>query len=159
MAVSLSPPFIIPLTDKPSQTVNVTLGGQACKINVYTKSTNVPIEQQIPTSPPDYENINPVFLDLYIGDALVIGGVICRASSMMVMNTYLGFIGDLSMVDTSGAFEDPVGVSVRLPPPDLRNFWQRSLPLFLGGMAPPNIAGTIPGLGSRFQLTYWPNLV
>ncbi len=78
---------------------------------------------------------------------------------MILMDAYLGFVGELSMVDTSGAFEDPVGVPSRLPPPDLRNFWQRSLPLFLGGMAPPDVSGKIPGLGTRFQLTYWPNLV
>ncbi len=157
--LALSLPFVIPLTDAPSQTVNVTLGGQACRINVYTKSINEPIEQQIPTSPPAYENVNPVFLDLYLGDALVIGGVVCRNSSLILMDTYLGFVGDLSMIDTSGAFEDPVGVSPRLPPMDLRNAWQRSLPLSLEGNAPPNLAGTIPGLGSRWQLTYWPNLV
>ena len=158
MAVSLSPPFVVPLTDAPSQTVNVTLGGQACRINVYTKSTNVPIEQAIPTDPPAYENVNPVFLDLYVGDALIIGGAICRATSLILMNTYLGFVGDLSMIDTSGAFEDPVGVSPTLPPPNLRNAWQRSLPLSLNNRAPPNLAGTIPGLGARFKLTYWPSL-
>lgn len=160
MIGSLSPPQIIPLTTAPSQTVNVTLGGQACRINVYTKSINVPTDASIPTEPPTYENRNPVFLDLYLGNVLIIGGVLCRTSSLLLMDTYLGFVGDLSMIDTSGRYEDPYGVSPTLPPLDLRNLGQRNAyPLSLGDKAPPNVAGTIPGLGTRYQLTYWPNLV
>ena len=158
MADTLAPPFIIPLTTAPYQNVTLALGSQACSINVYTKSINVPIEQEIPTNPPVYENINPVFLDLYVNDALIIGGVILRNSAMVVMDPYLGFVGDLSLIDTSGLFQDPYGVPARLPPPDLRNFWQRNLPLSLGGLAPASTAGTIPGLGTRWLLTYWPNL-
>lgn len=73
------------------------------------------------------------------------------------MDPYLGFVGDLSMIDTQGN-EDPQGTPLTLPPPDLRNWWQRELPLSFGGKMPTTIANRIPGLGSRFLLTYWPNL-
>lgn len=158
MIGTLQPPFIIPTTEAPSQTINITLGGQACRINLYTKSINAPIVAGLLTDPPSYENINPVFLDLFRGDTPIVGGVLCRTQSMIVMNTYFGFVGDLSMIDTSGANEDPFGVPALLPPPSLRNEWQRRIPLRLGGRAPSNLAGKIPGLGTRFVLTYWPNL-
>lgn len=141
------------------QLVNVTLGDQACLIRIYTKSINVPVQQpgQISTDPPVYENVNPVFLDLFVDDVLVIGGVECHNESLIVMNEYLGFVGDLAMIDTVGN-EDPVGVSTLLPPLELMNEWQRNLPLSLVGRAPAPLANKIPGLGARFQLTYWANL-
>lgn len=151
---------IIPLTDTPAQTVVVTLSQQACRINVYTKSINVPIQPpgMIPTDPnPVYENQNPVFLDLYLNDALILGGVICRNEARIVRNAYFGFAGDLSFIDTRGD-ADPYGVPATLPPPDLRNYWQRHIPLTYAGKAPPNVAGKCPGLGTRFVLTYWPDL-
>jgi hypothetical protein len=153
---------IVPLTEAPYQSVSVQLGGQSCTINVYTKSINVPIAPPggIVTDPePTYENVNPVFVDLYVNDALVIGGVIALNANLIVRNTYFGFRGDIAICDVSGAGGDPYGVPLRLPPPDLRNWWQRNLPIWLGGeYAPPAIAAKCPGLGTRFLLTYWPNL-
>lgn len=151
--------FNVPLTTAPSQEVNVTLGGQPCRIRVYTKSINVPIHPPgtIVTYPPPYENTNPVFVDLYVNDAIIIGGVLALNQNPIVRDKYLGFIGDLAFYDLSGKGEDPMGVPTRLPPPDLRNFFQRNLPAFLGGKyAPAAIAGSIPGLGNRFILTWWP---
>lgn len=157
--VPLVPPQLIPLTDAPVQLVNVTLGSQACLIRIYTKTINAPVQPPggIPTDPPVYENVNPVFLDLFVNDVLILGGVLCLNESLMVMDRALGFVGDLAMIDTQGN-EDPVGVPLRLPPPELRNEKQRSLPLSLEGKAPSSLANKIPGLGTRFQLTYWPNL-
>jgi hypothetical protein len=163
MTVTLVSPQIVPLTDAPSQTINVTLGGQPCRINVYTKSINVPIQPpgSTPSDPdPTYENQNPVFLDLYVNDVLIVGGALCLNESLIVMDPYLGFLGDLAVIDTVGN-EDPLGTPIRLPPQSLRNDEQRSLSLDLAGRIPPPPDGTgntIPGLGSRFQLTYWPNL-
>ncbi len=237
MALTLSPPQIVPLTEAAAQAVRVTLGTQPCLVNVYTKSLNVPIEDPgtIPATPvqmatftgsivgniltvgddvvgtvlienvlagagvliptylaeqltgvdggagtyaiapstdaplgpipmttsspalPTYENVNPVFVDLYVNDALIIGGVICHNECLIVMDPYLGFVGDLAMIDVIGNL-DPHGEPLRLPPPDLRNWWQRNLPLSLGGRLPVARANRIPGLGSRFLLTYWPNL-
>ena len=154
---------IIPLTEAPSQSVSVTLGNQPCRINVYTKSVNVPIAppDSIVTDPlPTYENVNPVFVDLYVNDTLVIGGVIALNANLIVRDAYLGFLGDIAICDTSGAGGDPYGVPLRLPPPDLRNWWQRSLPAALGGeYAPAAVAAKCPGLGTRFLMTYWPNLL
>ena len=151
---------IIPLTEAPAQTVSVSLNQQSCRINVYTKSINVPIQgpTDTPSDPfPAYENINPVFVDLYVNDALIIGGVLARNETRIVRDAYLGFVGDLAFVDTQGS-ADPYGVPATLPPPDLRNWWQRNIPLSFGGKAPPNVAGRMPGVGTRFLLTYWPTL-
>lgn len=199
---------IVPLSDAPSQSVSIALGQQSCRIVIYTKSTNVPTNEAISTDPPSYENTNPVFMDLYVNDALVVGGVICLSGVRLVRDAYLGLVGDLAIIDTGVPQQtspaqpaqvvevdvlltesdddvltedngdllatvdtsttvttpprtlasDPQGVSRRLPPPDLRNLWQRSLPLRLGGIAPPDLANHIPGLGTRYLLTYWPNL-
>lgn len=161
MAVASTDYEIIPLTTTPNQITSVTLGSQACSIHVYTKSINVPIQtnNDIPTDPnPTYENINPVFLDILVNGILILGGVLCRGGVRLVRDAYLGFVGDLAFIDTTGAGADPYGVSYRLPPPDLRNLWQRAVPLKFGGLAPPSVSGTCPGLGTRFLLTYWPNL-
>lgn len=164
---------IVPLTDSPSQEVTISLSGQRCLIRIYTKSINVPVEDPaIYTDPPTYENINPVFCDLYVNDSLVVGSVLCLNGVGIVRDAYLGFLGELMVVDSwsvvgqppipqiiAGAGgSDPVGVPTRLPPIDLRNWWQRLLPLKFGGKAPPALAGKIPGLGIRFVLTYWPNI-
>lgn len=152
---------VIPLTEAPAQTVSIALGIQSCRINVYTKSINVPIQAptDIPSDPlPTYENQNPIFLDLYVNDALIVGGVLCLNETRIVRDAYLGFIGDLAFIDAAGN-SDPYGVPVTLPiPADLRNIWQRNVPLRLGGKAPPAVAGKCPGMGTRFILTYWPDL-
>lgn len=153
------PPVVVPCTDAPSQTVNITLNNQACLINIYAKSINMPFWQpgMIVTDPPTYQNVNPVFVDLYVNDALIIGGVIARNNKQIVRNSYLGFIGDIAFTDLQGS-SDPYGVPVTLPPYYLRNQYQLNVPLKFNGKAPPNIGGTCPGLGTRFVLVYWPNL-
>lgn len=153
------PPIGIPLTEAVSQTINVTLSNQVCQIEVFSKSINVPKLDPltIPTDPPTYENINPVFINLYLNSSLVVGGVICLNNTRIVRNTYFGFIGDLSFYDTQGNY-DPYGVSYRLPPSWLRNIWQRAVPLRFRGFSPPTMASKCPGLGTRFQLLYWPDL-
>lgn len=149
-------PQIIPLTTAPRQTLQITLGGQACNLRIYAKSINAPIgsPDAIATTPPVYENISPVFMDIYVGNTLIAGGCICLNGVRVIRASYTTFIGDFIMIDTQGN-ADPQGVSARLPPLNLRNAAQRALPLNLTGMAPSDIAGTIPGLGTRFLLTYW----
>lgn len=83
---------IIPTQAVPSQTLTATLAGQSCKINVYAKSTGL-------------------FLDIYVNDALIIGGVICLNGVKIVRDTYLGFIGDLAFFDTQGT-DDPVSTGL-----------------------------------------------
>ena len=83
-----SPSLIVPLQPLASQTVALTLNGQACKINVYQKSTGL-------------------FCDLYVNDGLIIGGVICQHLNVIVRSAYLGFSGDIAFYDTQRT-DDPV---------------------------------------------------
>jgi hypothetical protein len=78
----------IPLQAVPSQIVNVQLAGQDCDIHVRQLSTGL-------------------FVDLYVNDALIIGGVVALDANLIVRDAYLGFIGDLAFFDTKGA-SDPV---------------------------------------------------
>ncbi len=74
---------IIPLLDAPSQTVSVQLAGQACRLNVYVKTTGT-------------------YLDLYVADRLIVSGVVCQNVNRIVRDAYLGFVGDFAFLDTRG---------------------------------------------------------
>lgn len=78
----------IPISAMPSQSLQTTLGGQNCKINIYTLSTGL-------------------FLDLFVNNSPILTGIICRDRLKLIRLAYLGFIGDLSFVDTQGT-DDPV---------------------------------------------------
>lgn len=77
----------VPIRAVPSQTIAVTLGGQACRINLYQRRMGL-------------------FCDLLVNDQPVIGGVICQAGNVIVRDRYLGFAGDLVFYDEQGD-EDP----------------------------------------------------
>lgn len=77
----------IPLQPEANQTLNTIVAGQPATLKVYQRSTGL-------------------FVDLYVNDALIIGGVIAHDKTMIVREPYLGFAGDLSIVDTQGS-EDP----------------------------------------------------
>lgn len=77
----------IPLSSIPSQFINVRLGEQSCKLTVYQKRTGL-------------------FIDIYIGDVLILGGVLCCDRVYIVRDEYLGFIGDLAFADNQG-LDDP----------------------------------------------------
>lgn len=100
---------IVPLNALPSQTENITLNGQICQINVYQKFYGI-------------------FVDLYVDNLLIIGGVIGQNLNRIVRYTYLGFSGDLCFYDTQGN-DDPyyIGLGDRwqliyLTPDDLATF-------------------------------------
>lgn len=78
---------IVPIIDAYAQTLNITLGGQSCRIDLKTRATGL-------------------YCDLYVNDALVIGGVVCRNLKRIVINGYLGFVGDLMFSDSQG-MDDP----------------------------------------------------
>ncbi len=78
---------IVPLLDVPSQSIQITLGQQACQIDIKTRSTGL-------------------YCDLYVNNVLVVGGVICRNLGRIVIDGYLGFVGDLMFSDTHGT-DDP----------------------------------------------------
>jgi hypothetical protein len=113
---------IIPLQAVPSQTLNVTLGGQSCTLNVYQKGIKgvaAPLltesglilltesGQEIFATPPAYVLGHALYLDLFLNGALLLSGVICRNGTAIVRNTYFGFVGDLAFYDTQGS-TDPV---------------------------------------------------
>ena len=78
---------IIPIIDAYAQTLTITLGGQSCRINIKTRATGL-------------------YCDLYVNDTLIIGGVVCRNLTQIVIDSYLGFVGDLMFSDTQGT-SDP----------------------------------------------------
>ncbi len=84
--------FIIPLQAVPSQSVTVALASQNCQINIYQKNTGV-------------------FGDLYLNNNLVIAGVLGRNLKLWLMNTYLGFSGDLMWLDNQGSL-DPYYIGI-----------------------------------------------
>lgn len=75
---------IVPIIDAYSQTLTITLGGQSCRIDLKTRATGL-------------------YCDLYVNDVLKVGGVVCRNLARIVINSYLGFVGDLMFSDTQGA--------------------------------------------------------
>ena len=77
---------IIPIIDAYSQTLKVQLASQSCRINLYQKSTGF-------------------YFDLYVNDALIIGGVLCENLNRLVRSIYLGFIGDFVFNDTQGVLD------------------------------------------------------
>lgn len=79
--------LLIPLSPLPAQIVNVPLANQVCQIEVAEKFFGT-------------------FLDLYVNNTLIIGGVICQNLNPIVRQRYLGFNGDLMFVDTQGN-DDP----------------------------------------------------
>lgn len=80
--------LLVPLQPVPNQTLQVQLGGQACTLNVYQFAYGL-------------------FMDVYVGTALIIGGVICENLNRIVRSLYLGFVGDFCFLDTGGT-SDPI---------------------------------------------------
>jgi hypothetical protein len=79
---------IVPLQPVPSQTLNVQLDNQSCTIDVYQLSTGL-------------------FLNLYLGTTLIVGGAICENLNRLVRESYLGFSGDMTFIDNGGS-ADPI---------------------------------------------------
>lgn len=78
----------VPIQPVPNQTVTVQLGGQNCQLNIY-------------------QQLYGLFMDVYVNNTLIIGGVICENINKIVRNSYLGFIGDFVFYDTTDAKSDP----------------------------------------------------
>ncbi|MGN6775000.1 phage baseplate plug family protein [Rhizobium sp.] len=80
--------LIVPLQAIPNQTVTVTLNGQVCQIDVY-------------------QTVGGLFVDLYVSNTLIIGGVIAETNNRIVRSAYLGFSGDLAFVENVNDSGDP----------------------------------------------------
>lgn len=79
--------LVVPLSPVPAQTVRVSLAGQDCRVTVRQKAYGM-------------------FLDLAVGGAPVLFGVLCLDRVKLVRSAYLGFVGDLAFEDTQGR-DDP----------------------------------------------------
>jgi hypothetical protein len=78
---------VVPLVAVPSQTLSITLGRQAVRVTVSQKALGV-------------------FVDIYLNDVLVVGGVQARNLVKIIREHYRGFVGDLYFFDTQGT-NDP----------------------------------------------------
>lgn len=74
---------VIPLQAVPSQTLAAVLGGQSCSIALYQKSTGL-------------------YMDLAVAGVVLFTGVPCLQDSLVVRGAYLGFVGNLTVLDTQG---------------------------------------------------------
>jgi hypothetical protein len=92
---------VVPLSAVPSQSLTANLGNQICQINVYQKEFWTDNNEAGTLA-----QITPMFLDLYVNNSLIIGGVLCLNGTLIVRDTYLGFTGDLAFYDTQGT-NDP----------------------------------------------------
>jgi hypothetical protein len=79
--------LIVPLQATPSQKVSVQLGGQDVGLKVYQKATGL-------------------YMDVYLSDTLLLGGIICQNLNRIVRSLYFGFLGDLMFLDNQG-MDDP----------------------------------------------------
>ena len=80
--------LVVPVQPLPNQTLQTQLNGQACTLNVYQQTYGL-------------------FVDLYVGATLIVGGVIAENLNRIVRSLYLGFSGDFVFLDTQGT-ADPV---------------------------------------------------
>lgn len=79
----------VPLQALPSQTTSVSLGGQACQFNIYSR-------------------FGVLFMDVYVDNSPIMLGVQCQNGNRIVRSRYLGFLGDLIFVDTQSPGTDPM---------------------------------------------------
>lgn len=79
---------VVPLQAAPRQTLQVQLGTQATRLDVY-------------------QTLFGLFVDVYVDNALIVGGVVAENLNRIVRDAYLGFAGDLAFVDTQGE-ADPI---------------------------------------------------
>lgn len=79
--------FIVPLRPVSAQQEVVTLSNQNCRLRFVQYETGL-------------------FADIYVNDALLVGGVACQDRNPLVRGAYLGFAGNLTFYDLQGR-EDP----------------------------------------------------
>ena len=79
----------IPIRAVSNQTLFTTLGSQDVQINIRQRITGV-------------------YFDLYLSNTRLVSAVYGRNMTPMVVDAYLGFVGDVMWVDTLGLNQDPV---------------------------------------------------
>lgn len=79
---------VVPTQPVPNQTLQVQVNDQPVALNIYQLSYGL-------------------FVDVYVANALVIGGVLAQNLNRIVRSSYLGLVGDFAFVDVQDA-SDPV---------------------------------------------------
>jgi hypothetical protein len=91
----------IPLNAVPSQTLQITLGGQSCALSFYTKTGYDLTDPTLSTTAAQlYADIS------YNGVTLTTTAVCLNEKRLLINRQYLGFVGDFMFVDTQGT-SDP----------------------------------------------------
>jgi hypothetical protein len=80
--------LILPLLATPNQNFTTQVGGQVCKINLYTGTDGL------------------LYFDLFVANAPRVQYVICQNRNLLVDKPCLGFAGDFMFNDTQGS-SDP----------------------------------------------------
>ncbi len=76
--------LVVPLESVPSETLFITLGGQACGISVRSNNGNL-------------------YFNLLVNNEPIVVGKICRNRQRLLIGlNYRGFIGDFVFVDSQG---------------------------------------------------------
>jgi hypothetical protein len=79
---------LVPVQPFPNQTLQVSLANQPVVLTIY-------------------QTAYALHVDVYVGNALIVAGVVAQNLNRIVRDEYLGFIGDLAFLDTDGT-DDPV---------------------------------------------------
>lgn len=79
---------VVPMQPIPNQTFQVQLAGQACILEIYQLQYGL-------------------FVNLLVGNSLIVASVVAENLNRIVRSAYLGFIGDFVFLDTQGT-DDPV---------------------------------------------------
>lgn len=103
---TVAPPQIIPIQTVSAQQFNITLNNQACTIRILFRDMWTPDESEIQTNPPPFFLGTYGFIDLYVNAQPVVLGTRCMDRNLIVRDSYLGFVGDLTFIDLQGT-EDP----------------------------------------------------
>ena len=74
--------LVIPVQAVPSQTLQTTVGGQDCTLNINQ------LDQY------------GLFMDVLVNGDVICQGIICENANLIVRYAYLGFIGDFAWFDT-----------------------------------------------------------
>ena len=93
---------LIPIQDLLTQQVRVTVGSQNCLLNLYQLDNSTVAANDTTEVLP----LQVLYIDVYIGSTLIIGGVVCQNLNRTVRDAYLGLVGDFVFNDTQGA-DDP----------------------------------------------------
>ncbi|MHB8283477.1 MAG: phage baseplate plug family protein [Caulobacteraceae bacterium] len=77
----------VPLQALAAQIVTVQLGSQTTQLTIRQMASGL-------------------YVDVYVNNMLIVGGVLALQANLIVRDAYLGFVGDLAFFDTEGA-DDP----------------------------------------------------